>query len=212
MNAMTEFNFHTHAVRMFPTDDGQSFTTVAADVARALEYGSAKDMLRCIDDEDKGWADVPTLGGIQRLRTINESGVYTATVRSRKPSAKPFRRWLTAEVLPSIRRTGGYSQPDAAPRAPAALPAVILTVEQYEAERGEMEALQARLESAHVVMAPEQYRQLTDPRLQVGKKVHLVRDLVGLLESHGIPREVAEDLTGNNRNAIRQAASNARKH
>ncbi len=66
-------------------------------------------MNRCIDDEDKGWAEVPTPGGKQRVLVINESGVYAATFKSRKPSAKAFRRWVTSEVLPSIRRVGSYN-------------------------------------------------------------------------------------------------------
>lgn len=52
MNAITEFKFHTHAVRTIDMSGGINF--IATDVASALEYGSAKDMLRCVDDEDKG--------------------------------------------------------------------------------------------------------------------------------------------------------------
>lgn len=213
MKAMTQFEFHTHAIRVLPTDDGAGFVAVAADVARALEYGSAKDMLRCVDDEDKGWADLPALGGTQRMRTINESGVYTATIRSHKPTAKPFRRWVTAEVLPSIRRTGAYVHPAASDEAAApALPLrAELTPAQYKAELAALEALQARLAGAKIVISPEEYDDLTAQRLQVGKKVHLVRDLVGLLESHGIPRDVAKELTGHDSRAIRQAVYNYRK-
>jgi len=102
MNAMTEFTFHTTAVRVFPTEDGDSFVAVAADIAAALGYPTAAHMLRGIDDEDKGYTDVCTPGGPQRMLTLTESGVYDATFRSRNPSAKPFRRWITAEILPSI--------------------------------------------------------------------------------------------------------------
>lgn len=105
------FLFHTHSVRIFPTEDQQSFFAVASDVASALDYPSAHDMVRCVDEEDVGYADVRTPGGVQRMLTVNESGIYAATFRSRKASAKAFRRWVTAEVLPSIRRTGGYTAP-----------------------------------------------------------------------------------------------------
>ena len=111
MNPMTEFKFHTTAVRVFPTEDGQSFVAVAADISRALGHLSAKDMLRTLEEEDKGYAEVPTPGGTQRMLTLTESGVYDATFRSRNPSAKPFRRWITAEILPSIRKTGAYVKP-----------------------------------------------------------------------------------------------------
>jgi prophage antirepressor-like protein len=111
MNQLTPFQFHIHQVRTMLIGDNVQF--IAADVAAALEYASAKDMVRAVDDEDQGWAEVPTLGGIQRMRVINESGIYSATFRSRKPSAKAFRRWVTAEVLPTIRRTGSYTAPPA---------------------------------------------------------------------------------------------------
>ncbi|MEH6566957.1 MAG: Bro-N domain-containing protein [Halopseudomonas sp.] len=97
---------------------------VAGDVATALAYAEAKDMTRNLDDDEKGWQNVPTLGGEQDMLIINESGLYSAILRSRKASAKRFKKWVTAEVLPSIRKYGGYvmpnTQPDPepAPRAP----------------------------------------------------------------------------------------------
>ena len=202
MNAITEFKFHTHAVRTLDISGDIRF--VATDVAKALEYESAKDMIRIVDDEDKGWAVVPTLGGEQQMHVINESGLYAATFRSRKPSARAFRRWVTSEVLPSIRRTGGYQ------RAAAELPDT-LTPEQYDTEKARLAALQARLAAVRISMSCEQYERLQDAHLQVGKKVWLVSELVGRLESLGIPREAAEELTGHNRNAVRQCAHIARE-
>ncbi len=210
MNAMTEFSFHTHAVRVLPTEDGSSFVVVATDVAQALEYRDASDMLRCIDEEDKGYTEVRTPGGTQRLRTINESGVYTATFRSRKEAAKPFRRWVTAEVLPAIRRTGGYSGQGRALTSPPN-DYVAMTPEEYAEARADLEEIQARLASARIVISADEYVELNERRLLVGKKVHLVRELVAFLESRGISREVAAELTGHDRNAIRQAAYRARK-
>ena len=107
-----------------------------------------------------------------------------------------------------------YFQRGAQPQTPqaVALPPTVLTPEQYQAEAACLAALQARLSGAQIVLSPEEYADLAAQRLKVGKKVHLVRDLVGLLEAHGIDRKVAKALTGHDSNTIRQAAHNARKH
>jgi prophage antirepressor-like protein len=87
---------------------------VATDVAAALEYRDAPDMTRGLDEDEKGTQIVRTLGGDQKLTVISESGLYVAIMKSRKPEAKKFKKWVTAEVIPSIRKTGGY-QLQAAP-------------------------------------------------------------------------------------------------
>lgn len=81
---------------------------VASDIAKVLEYSEASAMTRQLDDDEKGLSIVQTLGGSQELITINESGLYSAILRSRKPEAKQFKRWVTSEVLTSIRKNGGY--------------------------------------------------------------------------------------------------------
>lgn len=81
---------------------------VASDIARHLGYRMASDMTRRIDNEDKGTHSVSTPSGIQNMSVINESGLYTAIIGSKLPSAKKFKRWVTSEVLPSIRKHGAY--------------------------------------------------------------------------------------------------------
>lgn len=100
------FRFETREVRTLLIDDQPWF--VASDVAAALKYREAKDMTRNLDDDEKGRQIVPTLGGAQELNIINESGLYSAILRSRKPEAKRFKKWVTAEVLPAIRKHGHY--------------------------------------------------------------------------------------------------------
>lgn len=83
---------------------------VGKDVAKILEYGNPRDALaRHVDDEDKGVVKTDTLGGTQELTVINESGLYSLILRSKKPAAREFKRWVTSEVLPSIRRYGMYA-------------------------------------------------------------------------------------------------------
>lgn len=85
---------------------------IGKDVAVILGYSNPRDALaKHVDDEDKGVAKCDTLGGIQELTVINESGLYSLILSSKLPAAKRFKRWVTSEVLPSIRRSGSYTIP-----------------------------------------------------------------------------------------------------
>lgn len=82
---------------------------VGKDVADILRYANTrKALMDHVDEEDKGVTKCYTLGGYQNLTTINESGLYSLILSSKLPSAKWFKRWVTAEVLPAIRKNGGY--------------------------------------------------------------------------------------------------------
>lgn len=96
------------------TVDGEPWF-VGTDVARVLELGNIHSSLALLDDDEKGIHSVETLGGDQRVATVNEPGLYTLILRSRKPQAKAFKRWITHEVIPAIRRTGAYSVAPALP-------------------------------------------------------------------------------------------------
>lgn len=102
------FLFNTsHQLRVV-TRDGEPWF-VASDLAKALGYRDAEKMTRGIDSEDKGTQNVGTLGGGQSMTIVNESGLYCAIFASRRPEAKQFKRWVTTEVLPAIRKTGAYA-------------------------------------------------------------------------------------------------------
>ena len=82
---------------------------VGKDIAVALGYSNTRDALaKRVDAEDKGVAKCDTLGGTQELAVINESGLYSLILSSKLPIAKKFKRWVTSEVLPAIRKTGHY--------------------------------------------------------------------------------------------------------
>lgn len=88
--------------------DGQPWFA-GKDVAKCLGYSNTKDAVsRHVDDEDKGVAKLDTPGGKQNMVIINESGLYSLILSSQLPDAKSFKRWITSEVLPTIRKTGGY--------------------------------------------------------------------------------------------------------
>ncbi|WP_447590173.1 BRO-N domain-containing protein [Aquipseudomonas campi] len=100
------FQFEANEVRTMLIDDQPWF--VAADVCQALAVRNNRDALSRLDDDEKGVATTDTLGGSQVVGIINESGLYSLILTSRKAEAKRFKKWITAEVLPAIRRTGQY--------------------------------------------------------------------------------------------------------
>ncbi|ACK79363.1 Bro-N domain-containing protein [Acidithiobacillus ferrooxidans] len=100
------FQFHSTEVRTVDRDGQVWF---AGDVAKALNYADAVQMTRVLDEDEKGLHTMQTLGGNQQVVVLSESGLYHALLKSRKPEARPFRRWVTAEVLPAIRRNGTSS-------------------------------------------------------------------------------------------------------
>ena len=107
-NALQVFSYEgSKTLRTVEKEDG-SIWFVAKDVANILEFKDATHAIRVLDDDEKGLHLVETPGGMQNMRIINESGLYTLIVRSDKLEAKPFRKWVTGEVLPQIRRTGAY--------------------------------------------------------------------------------------------------------
>ena len=118
MNQIVAFDFESNNVRVVMGDDGEPLFVIA-DVCQALTIDNHRNVVARLDDDEKGVRSMDTPGGRQDLAVINESGLYSLILTSRKPEAKRFKRWVTHEVLPSIRKTGSY----AVPSSVAALPA-----------------------------------------------------------------------------------------
>lgn len=110
-NELNVFKFHDSDVRTVLIDNEVYF--VGKDVAETLGYKDTKNALKQhVYDEDKmGWQITTPSRGIQTVTVINESGVYALVFGSKLPRAKEFKHWVTSEVLPSIRKTGGYKMP-----------------------------------------------------------------------------------------------------
>lgn len=106
MNDLHIFNYNGYKVRTIQKD-GEPWW-VLKDVCEVLGLSSPHKVFERLDDDEKGRNQIPTLGGEQEMTVINESGLYNVILRSDKPEAKPFRKWVTSEVLPSIRKNGGY--------------------------------------------------------------------------------------------------------
>ena len=101
------WNYENSEVRTIEKD-GEPWW-VLSDVCRVLELSSPHKIADRLDEDEKGRNLIPTHGGNQEMTVINESGLYNVILRSDKPQAKPFRKWVTSEVLPSIRKHGMYA-------------------------------------------------------------------------------------------------------
>lgn len=99
------------AIRAMHDEDGEP-CFVASDIAKALGYRDAEKMTRRLDDDEKGTRSVGTPGGEQQMTVITEAGMYSAILGSKVEGAKRFRRWVTHDVLPALRRDGAYVASD----------------------------------------------------------------------------------------------------
>ncbi len=133
--------------------DGEPWL-VGKDVAAALGYTDTSDALkRHVDDEDKLTRRFTDSGQSREMYIINESGLYSLILSSKLPSAKKFKRWVTGEVLPSIRKSGGYLAPAAAKALDDMTAAIQLLSEQMEELSGQVGELLDREDGESVALA-----------------------------------------------------------
>ena len=133
MNMQT-YVFEKKEVRMVKKENEPWF--VGKDVAEILGYSNTrKAILNHVDDEDKGVTKWDTLGGLQDITIINESGLYSLILKSKLPNAKKFKRWVTSEVLPSIRKHGMYATAETVDKLISDPDTAIKLLETIKAER-----------------------------------------------------------------------------
>jgi hypothetical protein len=116
MNHLVAFDFESNHVRVCMGDNGEPLF-VAADVLSTLSLD--RKALERLDGDEKGVNSVHTPGGPQDMTVVNESGLFNLVLGSRKPEAKRFKRWVTHEVLPTIRKTGSYASVGSVAALPA---------------------------------------------------------------------------------------------
>ena len=175
MSALEVFTYSDTDVRTTVDDLGDVWF-VAADICAVLEHTDPSKAVAGLDDDEKGRRNVPTLGGLQQMVVVNEPGLYSLIIRSRKPEAKAFRRWITHEVLPAIRKTGGYSSVPKTYRA--ALLELVAQVDAREAAEARAKELEApaaawqRLSSAQGDYSMDQAAKILsrDPGISIGQR------------------------------------------
>lgn len=107
---LVQHAFHGQAVRVVTDEHGEPWF-IAKDVCAILGIVNVADASSRLDDDERGIATTDTLGGPQKVVTVSEAGVYGLVFVSRRPEARDFKRWVTHELLPEIRRTGSYGSP-----------------------------------------------------------------------------------------------------
>ena len=168
MTEITTFNFKQSPVRTILIDGEPAFIT--ADLLGLLDLGRSSAAL--LDPDEKGVHTVDTLGGTQQMAYVTEAGMYTLVLRSRKPEAKAFKRWITHEVLPAIRKTGAYG----AVTVPQTLPEALRA---YAAEVEAREALAAKV-------AADAPKVLFADSVATSDSTILVGDLAKILRGNGV--------------------------
>lgn len=175
---VTPFDFKGRRVRVVMSENGEPHW-VASDVAKVLGYRDAEKLTRRLDAEEKGTRSVGTPGGTQQMATITESGLYSAIFGSKIPAAREFKRWVTGEVLPSIRKRGGYLTPAAAEEALTNPDFIIRLATDLKAER----ARRAELEEQTRKDAP---KVLFADAVATSDTAILIGDLAKILRGNGI--------------------------
>lgn len=133
-NALTPFAFEDALVRIHLDEAGQPWF-VARDVCAVLELGNSREAIRNLDDDEKADVRITDISsnGVTQARTVNtvsESGLYSLVFRSRKEAARRFRKWVTAEVLPALRKSGSYSLNPAGAKPPQGVPELLPALPQ----------------------------------------------------------------------------------
>jgi anti-repressor protein len=176
MNAITLFEHEGRPLRVILIDEEPWF--VAADITRALEIMNGREAVSRLDSGDVSLTDtIDSLGRTQRSTILNEAGLYELVLSSRKPAAKDFKRWVTHEVLPTIRKTGNYTNVHQLPAAPPT---------HVEALRGWADAIE-RASTAEKHVAELQPKAALVDGLISATGDHAVREAAQILaRDHGI--------------------------
>lgn len=163
------FEYQNSKVRTVDMDGEAWF--VLKDVCAVLGISNNRMAADRLDDDEKGVSLIDTLGGKQEMVIVNESGLYHVILRSDKPEAAPFRRWVTNDVLPAIRKTGSYNAPQLT-RSQLLATALIAAHEELEEKDKQIAELTQKGIFADAVSA--------------SKKSILVGEMAKLLSQNGI--------------------------
>ena len=165
-----------NAIKIFENEEFGSVRTmeingepyfVGKDVAEILGYSKARNAIaNHVDDDDKKVAPIQgDLGGIQEMTVINESGLYSLILSSKLPTAKRFKRWVTSEILPTIRKTGGYSiqsKPDS-----YTIEDPIERAKRWIEEQEEKKALKVKIEAQKPLVEYAEHIQASDDSIDM---------------------------------------------
>ena len=166
------------AIRTIEKDGEPWF--VGKDVAAAMGYKEPTKAAReKVDDDDKGVSKIDTPSGIQEMTIINESGLYSLVLSSKLPTAKKFKRWVTNEVIPSIRKHGAYMTPETLEKVLLSPDTLMQLAQNLKDEQEKRKALEAQIESQKPAV-------LFTGAVETSKTSILIGELAKMLKQNGV--------------------------
>lgn len=176
MNQLQAFMYDSHQVRTVVIDERPWF--VAKDVCEVLELTNSRMAIERLDEDEKGVSSIDTPGGRQSLQVVNESGLYSLVLGSRKPEAKQFKRWITHEVIPSIRKHGAYMSPQTIEQTLSNPDFIIGLATKLKEEQAKTAALQQKI-------VTDKPKVLFAESLETSPDCILIANLAKLLKQNG---------------------------
>ena len=177
MDNLQTWNYGSSEIRTVEKD-GEPWW-VLADVCKVLEISNSRNVSSRLETDEKGVTLVDTLGGTQQMTIINESGLYAVILRSDKPQAKPFRKWVTNEVLPSIRKHGAYMTDHTLEQALTSPDFLIQLATQLKEEKEQRKRLEVKVEQ-------DRPKVLFAESVSASKTSILVGELAKILKQNGV--------------------------
>lgn len=176
-----------NALKIF---EHEAFGSVRAVERNGLPWFVAKDVCDCLDirtndaansldKDEKGYESVVSLGGVQQSLIISEPGLYSLILRSRKPEAKAFKRWITHEVIPSIRRHGVYATPQTVEAMLGDPDTTIKILTALKDERAQRQALEVRAEADRPKVIFAESIEVARTSILVGEMAKLIKQATG---------------------------------
>lgn len=176
-NNLQTWNYENSEIRTVEKDGDPWW--VLADVCKVLEISNSRNVSSRLETDEKGVTLVDTLGGTQQMTVINESGLYAVILRSDKPQAKPFRKWVTNEVLPSIRKHGAYMTDQTLEQALTSPDFLIQLATQLKEEKEQRKQLEVKVEH-------DRPKVLFAESVSASKTSILVGELAKILKQNGV--------------------------
>ena len=184
-NEIQVWNYESSEIRTVQVNGEPWF--VGKDVATVLGYSNPRDAInKRVDDEDKGVAKCDTLGGVQDLTIINESGLYSLVLSSKLPNAKKFKRWVTSEVLPSIRKHGAYMTEQTLERALTSPDFLIELATQLKTEQEQRRRLETTVAAQSKQMEQDKPKVLFADSVTASSSSILIGELAKLIKQNGV--------------------------
>lgn len=177
MNQLQIFNFESKDVRVLEINNEPWF--VAKDVCDVLEIGNPSQALSRLDDDEKNTIILNEGIGNPQKSIVNEPGLYTLILGSRKPEAKQFKRWVTHEVIPSIRKHGAYMTPDVIEKVLLNPDTIIQIATQLKEE-------QTKRREAEQIIEKQKHKVLFADSVSASNTSILIRELSKLISQNGV--------------------------